>query len=87
MNVPASSNREQDSNEPQPPQARFPHKDRSLVATGKSPILQLRPDLGLKISAVLIVPLVPNPPTVRIPAWKHFVKIDIINNSLIEKFM
>ena len=74
VNVPAPSNREQDFDDEkgEPPQARFPHKDKLLAATGKSPILQLRPDLGLKISAVLIRPLPPSPPTVRIPACKHF---------------
>ena len=85
MNVPAPSNREQDFNEPsQPPQAKFPHKDKLLAATGMSPILQLRPDLGLKISAVLNQPVLgpPCPPTVRIPECKHFVKIE--NNSLIK---
>ena len=77
VNVPAPSNREQDLSEFQPPQARFPHRVKPSVATGKSPILQLRPDLGLKISAVLTLtlPLVPSPPTVRIPACKHFAVI------------
>ena len=37
----------------QPPHAKFPHKDKLKSATGRSPILQLWPDLGLKISAVL----------------------------------
>ena len=72
VNVPAPSNREQDFICPlNPPQARFPHKDKPPVATGKSPILQLRPDLGLKISAVL-KSLSSHPPTVSIPACKHF---------------
>ena len=82
LNVPAPSNREQDfCSEPRPPQARFPHKDKAFVASGMSPILQLRPDLGLKISAVLIPPpvFVLRPPTVRIPACKNFA---IISQSM-----
>ena len=76
VNVPAPSNREQDFPcEIEPPQAKLPHRDKLLVTTGRSPILQLRPDLGLKISAVLLRPLVPYPPTVRIPACKHSVVI------------
>ena len=66
MNVPAPSNREQDFGESRPPQARFPHKVKRSVATGMSPILQLRPDLGLKNSAVVLEPP-PYPPTVRMP--------------------
>ena len=80
VNVPAPSNRKQDFGEFLPPQARFPHKDRPSVATGMSLILQLRPDLGLKISTVLTEPpstppYPVTPPTVRIPACKHSVVI------------
>ena len=76
MNVPAPSNREQVLSCPlNPPQARLPQTFKPQVATGMSPILQLRPDLGLKISAVLLRPLVPYPPTVRIPACKYFAVI------------
>ena len=70
VNVPGPSKREQESKVFHPPQARFSHKVKTLVATGRSPTLQLRPVLGLKISAVLSgIP--PFPPTVRIPACKH----------------
>ena len=71
VNVPAPSNREQDFSCLYPPQARLPQTFKPQVATGMSPILQLRPDLGLKIFAVLNG-LPPYPPTVRIPACKHF---------------
>ena len=63
------SNREQDLIDSGvfPPQARFPQKDALCVLPGRSPILQLRPDLGLKISAVVTALLTPIPPIVRMP--------------------
>ena len=83
MKFPGPSNREQDFSKSRPPQARFPHKDKAFVASGMSPILQLRPDFGLKISTVLKRLFGPAlPPTVRIPACKHsavlLYKYDII---------
>ena len=74
VNVPLPSIREQEFIELVPPQTRFPHKVTLDVATGMSPILQLRPDFGLKISAVLREPLL-NPPTVRIPEAKHIITL------------
>ena len=70
VNVPGPSNREQDFSKSQPPQAKFPHKDKLSVATGILPIIQLRPFLGLKISAVVdLKPLHQQAPlTVRIPS-------------------
>ena len=67
------SKREQDFLVSCPPETKLPHKAKWPVATGRSPTLQLCPDLGKKISAVLKKGLPSSPPTVRIPACKHFI--------------
>ena len=86
VNVPTPSNQEQEFGDFLPPQARFPHRVNSAVATGRSPILQLRPVFGKKISAVLnSTPQFLYPPTVRKPKVEHLtslrLKLDIFTLS------